>query len=77
MGRRSLKSVTVTPEDPAVAGQIDIWPILAADASDLAAEVERGDHDAYLDFMRHCEMRAERRRRPEVLAAIDARRAMR
>jgi hypothetical protein len=29
-------------------GQINVWPILALDGPALAAEIARGDHDAYL-----------------------------
>lgn len=75
--RRSLKSKTVTPENPQVAGEVDIWPILAQDAGALVREVEAGEHDAYLSFLLHCEQSRERRQRPEVLASVRARIARR
>lgn len=54
-------------------GNVDIWPILAADAPALVAEIERGDHDAYISFLQHCDRSQHDGGRPLVQAAIRAR----
>lgn len=65
-----------TPEEPrsfdSRGGDVNIWPILQADAPDLIAEIERGDHDAYLSFLAQCD-RAQFDGRPGVQEAIRAR----
>lgn len=73
----TLAGKTVSPEDPRAGGQVDIWAILAADPAALAREIDRGDHDAYLSYLHHCEMSRERRQRPEVLVAVKSRIARR
>lgn len=71
MKRSRLKATT--PEAPRVfdgaGGDVDIWPILAASAADLAEEIERGDHDAYISLLAHCD-RAQHDGRPLVQDAI-------
>ncbi len=50
------KLTATTPEAPRVfdtATNVDVWPILAADADALAAEIARGDHDGVLSTLAH------------------------
>lgn len=82
MGSRARKPApvaalpVVTPEAPLVdhlRGQIDIWPIMAAEEADLIAEIERGDHDGYLADIQHAD-RSQYAGRPSVQSAIRNRR---
>ena len=52
-------------------GQVDIWPIMAGDAKQLAAEIAEGEHDSYLFDVHHAEKSGQRR--PAVLSACSAR----
>jgi hypothetical protein len=77
MARRARALLVTTPESPVVLdslqrGSVDIWPIQRATPADLAAEIARGEHDAYLSDL----LAAERTQRaaPVVLQAIAARR---
>jgi hypothetical protein len=79
MARRARALLVTTPESPVVLdslqrGSVDIWPIQRAAPADLAAEIERGEHDAYLSDL----LAAERTQRsaPVVLRAIAARRSL-
>ena len=74
--RRKLKATT--PESPVFDQQsntVDIWPIMAASASDLAAEIERGDHDGYLSLLQHCDQARFEEGRAVVQMACNKRRA--
>jgi hypothetical protein len=78
MSKRARSLLVTTPESPVVLdslqrGTVDIWPIQRAEPSQLAAEIERGEHDAYLTDLGHAER--TQRGAPRVLEAIAARRA--
>jgi len=72
----SLK--VATPERPVFdtrRGTVDVYPILAADAADLVAEIDRGDHDGYLfDLAHHEQSKAGTPARAAVLDACTKRR---
>jgi hypothetical protein len=78
LSRRGRSLLVTTPESPVVLdslrrGTVDIWPIPRAAPVALAAEIERGEHDAYLADLEHAER--TQRSAPAVLEAIAARRA--
>lgn len=77
MARSRLSAKKVTAESRPVfddgAGSVDIWPIMAADATDLAAEIERGDHDPYLSLLAHCDRAQHDGGRPLVQGAVKRR----
>lgn len=74
--RKPRKLKATTPEAPCFdweAGTVNIWPILAADASQLAAEIEAGEHDGYLSLLEYQD-RAQHGGRPIIQKACKARR---
>ena len=76
MARRRMR--VVTPEAPSIdstpRGSIDTGVLLSADAAQMVAEIERGEHDAHLSDLEHAER--TRHDRSSVLAAFAKRRAL-
>ena len=76
MAKRGDSLPVTTPEAPAfdgAAGTVDLWVILAAEPAQLAAEIERGDHDACLTGLVRLDRSQHQGGRAAVQAAAVAR----
>jgi len=77
--RKPRKLTATTPEAPMLAprptfdtesGTVNIWPIVAAGADQLAAEIAAGDHDGYLSLLGHVDRSQNDEGRAKVQEAV-------